>query len=200
MFKIYAKNILNWRDKSETDMNFTACCLFASLIFASLPVFAQKAMGVFEQTADIGPVMHAGKTEYDSKTQTYRLSGSGANIWLAKDEFHYAWKSVKGDLILQCRGKLLGTGVDPHRKFGWMVRAGLETDAPMVAATVHGDGLTAIQYRKRAGANIEEVKSPVNRPDVIELERRGRSFLPSRAIRGGRRARLSGLRAKAPCQ
>ena len=165
--------------QNDTGMKISTLLLFATLFCQSLSIFAQNTMGIFEQSADVGPVLHKGKTEYDGNTQTYRLSGSGANIWFTKDEFHYAYKPVKGNVILQCRGKLLGKGVDPHRKFGWMVRSGLDSSAAMVAATVHGDGLTAIQYRKRAGANIEEVKSPVNLPDVIQLERRGRSFFLS---------------------
>ena len=148
-------------------------------LFGSVSLPAQNATGIFDQTTDVGPVLHPGKTEFNGSQQSYRLSGSGTNIWFKKDEFHYAFQRVPGNVILQCRGKLLGQGVDPHRKFGWMMRAGLDTAAAMVCATVHGDGLTAIQYRKRAGANIEEVKSPVNMPDVIELERRGRSFFLS---------------------
>lgn len=153
--------------------------LFAMLVWASIPGSAQNPIGIFDKITDIGPVLHPGKTEYDSSTQTYRLSGSGTNIWFKKDEFHYAYTPLTGNFILQCRGKLLDKGVDPHRKFGWMVRAGLDTTAAMVCATVHGDGLTAIQFRKKAGTNIEEVKSPVKMPDVIELERRGRSFFLS---------------------
>ncbi|WP_218921470.1 TolB family protein [Haliscomenobacter hydrossis] len=136
------------------------------------------AQGIFEAQNDIGPVKHAGKTTYDAATQSYQLSGAGANIWFKKDEFHYAWKKLKGDFILQARGVLQGKGLDPHRKFGWMVRTSLDTSAAMVCATVHGDGLTAIQYRKTDGSNIEEVRSPVVMPDVVQLERKaGRWFL-----------------------
>lgn len=152
------------------------CCL------ACLPVwlYAQPASnGIFEGTADVGRVLHPGATVFDPAGQSYRLSGAGSNIWFAKDEFHYVYKRTVGDCILQARGHLLGKGVDPHRKFGWMLRAGLDTSAAMVGAVVHGDGLTAIQYRKQAGADIEEVRSPVTMPDVIQLERRGRSFVLS---------------------
>ena len=152
-----------------------------TLIFTlmALTPFAQNPLGIFEKTTDAGPVRHKGSTSYDAASQTYVLSGAGANIWFTKDEFHFAYKKLSGDFILQARGHLLGEGVDPHRKFGWMVRTGLDTSAAMVAAAVHGDGLTAIQFRKRAGANVEEVKSPVKMPDVIQLERRGRSFFLS---------------------
>ncbi|MDN5215152.1 biopolymer transporter TolR [Fulvivirgaceae bacterium BMA12] len=145
---------------------------------------AQNSTGIFESTTDVGPVKHIGNTVYNAKTDTYILSGAGANIWFKKDEFHFAHKRLNGDFILQTQAKLLGKGVDPHRKLGWMIRTGLDTAAAMVCATVHGDGLTAIQYRKKDGMNIEEVKSPVNMPDIIQIERRGRSFLLSVAKYG----------------
>ncbi len=160
-------------------MKILPTIILAISLFEMNMVFAQNSSGIFDQSTDVGPVLHPGRTEYDASTQVYRLSGSGANIWFKKDEFHYTCKQVKGNVILQCRGKLVGKGVDPHRKFGWMFRAALDSSAAMVAATVHGDGLTAIQYRKTAGGNIEEVKSPIKMPDVIELERRGRSFFLS---------------------
>ena len=160
--------------------------IFIPLVFLCMTTFgnAQNSLGIFDSSGDVGPVKHTGNTEYDSETQTYQLSGSGANIWFAKDEFHFAYKKLNGDFIVRTRAKLLGKGVDPHRKLGWMVRTSIDTSAAMVCATVHGDGLTAIQYRKKDGMNIEEVKSPVNMPDIIQLERRGRSFFLSVAKYG----------------
>lgn len=145
---------------------------------------AQNGTGVFDNSQDVGPVKHAGSTTYDAKNQVYTMIGSGTNIWFQKDELHFAHKKVSGDFILQTRAKLIGKGVDPHRKLGWMVRTSMDTSAAMVCATVHGDGLTAIQFRKQPGMNVEEVKSPVNMPDIIQLERRGRSFLLSVAKYG----------------
>ncbi|RKN76782.1 TolB family protein [Ulvibacterium marinum] len=161
--------------------------LFFSILFfcaTILPMTAQNTQGIFENTTDVGAVKHKGNTDYDMNTQTYTLSGSGTNIWFEKDEFHFAHKKLNGDFILRTRGKLLGEGVDPHRKLGWMVRTGLKTGSAMVCGTVHGDGLTAIQYRKKDGMNVEEVKSPIKMPDIIQLERRGRSFFFSVAKYG----------------
>lgn len=164
-------------------MNIKTCL---SLIFfcMAISVNAQNHIGIFDYTGDVGPVKHIGETKYDSTTQTYRLTGSVANIWFDKDEFHYAHKKLNGDFILRTRAKFIGKGVDPHRKLGWMVRTGIDTSAAMVCATVHGDGLTAIQYRKKAGTNIESAVSLVSMPDIIQLERRGSSFLFSVAKYG----------------
>ncbi|MCO6478894.1 MAG: TolB family protein [Phaeodactylibacter sp.] len=161
--------------KAKISLTILTLCLMA---YSST---AQNPAGIFDNTADVGPVRHAGSTAYDTETQVYQLSGSGANIWGAKDEFHYACKKLSGDFILRARGKLLGEGANPHRKFGWMVRTGLDTGAAMVCAAVHGDGLASIQFRRKAGGAVEEVISPVKMPDVIQLERRGQSFLLSLA-------------------
>jgi TolB protein len=155
----------------------TICC--ALLLVAAIPVVAQQAIGVFTGNNDIGAVLHKGTAVYTPSTQTYRLSGAGSNIWFNHDEFHYAWKKIKGDFILQARGVLQGKGVDPHRKFGWMVRSSLDTSAPMVAATVHGDGLTSLQYRKTAHTNIEQAQSAITSADMIQLERKGNQYIMS---------------------
>src|SRR5438552_3596565 len=88
---------------------------------------------------------------------------------------------MKGDFILQARVELVGKGVDPHRKLGWMVRSGLEADAPYADAAVHGDGLTSLQYRRAAGAITEEVRSEAKGADVVQLERQGHTYTFSAA-------------------
>ncbi|MBG47312.1 MAG: biopolymer transporter TolR [Pseudozobellia sp.] len=160
-----------------------------SIVFVLLLAFianthAQNDLGIFNLQSDIGDVKHQGTTTYDPETQTYQLTGSGANIWFDKDEFHFAHKKTTGNFILRTHAKFIGEGVDAHRKLGWMVRTDSATDAPMVCATVHGDGLTSIQYRKKKGEQIEEVIAPIKAPDVIQLERRGGSFFLSVAKYG----------------
>jgi TolB protein len=147
----------------------------------SVSAEAQHSNGVFENSTDVGVVVRAGTTIYDSLKQSYTLSGAGTNIWFKKDEFHYAWKKLKGNFILQTRGILLGKGTELHRKLGWMVRSSLDTNATMVTAAVHGDGLTALQYRKSNDDNVEEKRSAAQAPDIIQLERKGNRFIMSTA-------------------
>ncbi|MFN8357171.1 MAG: DUF5050 domain-containing protein [Spirosomataceae bacterium] len=151
-------------------------CSIAILLLSPMVVFAQNPVGIFDNHTDIGKVVHAGTATYDAASQTYQLSGSGENSWFKKDELHFAYKKLKGDFILQVNASLIGKGTDPHRKIGWMARTSLDTSAAMVSVTVHGDGLAAFQYRKIANTNMEEVKSPIKNPDVLQLERRGRSY------------------------
>ena len=156
---------------------------FLCLGFLGTKASAQDT-GIFESHNDIGPVLHKGAVAYDANGGTYVITGSGANIWGASDEFHFAWRKLKGNFILQARAKLMDKGVDPHRKLGWMVRKSLDTSSSSVNATVHGDGLTSLQYRKVAGGTMEEKKFDTKAPDVIQLERRGNRFIMSVAHSG----------------
>ena len=157
-----------------------AVCLLTSAGRAHLPAAgAAGRVGIFDQHGDVGAVKIPGGAAYDDATQSYTLDGSGTNMWAAADEFHFAWKKVKGDFILQARVEFLGSGVDPHRKVGLMARASLDTASAHVNVARHGDGLTALQFRRTAGANTEEVRSESTGPDVLQLERRGDTYIMS---------------------
>jgi len=133
---------------------------------------------------DVGGPAIAGKTVYDPEQQVYTLTASGTNLWGPKDEFHFAALPLKGDAILTVEGRLQGKGVDPHRKWGLMFRQSLAGDSPYADATVHGDGLTSLQYRKTPAGETLEVKFPVTAPDVIQLERLGGEVIMRTGKRG----------------
>jgi Tol biopolymer transport system component len=154
------------------------CLLFSELIASG------QRVGVFDGRADVGKVVHVGGVSFDEGMQQYNLSGSGSNIWFGHDEFSFLWKKMKGDFILQARGSLIGQGVEAHRKYGWMIRPSLDTNSAMVCTALHGDGLTSLQYRRSVGANVEQDTFTIRMPDVIELERKGNTFIMSVAHHG----------------
>ncbi len=138
-----------------------------------------EGTGIFESQTDVGMPAMRGVAAFDSEKQEYRVSGSGKNMWLDQDEFHFVWKRTKGDFILRTQCSLVGEGVDPHRKLGWMVRSTLDTDSPHINAAVHGDGLTSLQFRRSVGRETEEIKSELTDVDVIQLERKGDQYIMS---------------------
>ena len=163
--------------------------VFTLLLSAPLscPTFAQQLpVGVFDGHDDVGDVLKAGSATYNPKTQEYEVSGAGYNIWFDHDEFQFVWKQMTGDFIVYTRARFEGEGVDPHRKAGWMIRQRLEDNSPHVSAVVHGDGLTALQFRRTAGAETEEIRleltgsgetrSGETGVDVIQLERKGNTY------------------------
>lgn len=163
-------------------------CFFIAMVTAML--FAGGAQsqtqsdGIFDGHSDVGPVKHKGELMYDAEKQHYQVSGSGTNIWANTDEFHFVWKKIKGDFILRTNAAFIGKGTELHRKFGWMVRQSLDGNSAHVNAVVHGDGLTSLQYRKTTGAITEERKSALTFADVIQLERKGNTFMMSVARKG----------------
>ena len=158
-------------------MKLLPCILTGLLWIGVLPGSVRSAaLGQFDGHADVGAPKLAGDATYRAAAQEYELTAAGFNMWAARDEFHFLWKRWKGDFILQARVEFIGQGVDPHRKLGWMVRSTLDADSPYADATVHGDGLASLQFRRTKGGITEQVRSGVAAPSFIQLERRGSDY------------------------
>lgn len=149
------------------------------LALATFPVLllAQEgSIGVFEQQGDVGENPKAGSAEYDAATGEYRVTGGGANIWASVDAFHFLWKRISGDVTLTADVKFVGAGAVAHRKAVLMIRQTLNADSAYADASLHGDGLTSLQFRPMAGEATSETRSEVNMPGRIRIERRGNEF------------------------
>jgi Tol biopolymer transport system component len=142
------------------------------------------ALGEFEDQADVGSVHQPGSCEYDVEQQAYTITGAGANIWGDHDDFHFVWKHMSGDFIVTTRAAWTGAGANPHRKLGWMARAGLEPGSSHVSTGIHGDGLVSLQFRRAQGSPTEEKKAALTGADVIQLERKGSTYIMSVARLG----------------
>lgn len=134
---------------------------------------AQNTSGIFEGNNDIGNVNHKGSVEFSPSDSTYTISGSGTNMWFNTDEFHFVWQKTAGNVSLGATIKMLGEGVDPHRKACLMIRQSLEPDAAYVDIAVHGDGLTSMQYRNTKGAETNEIKSNILAPQHVQIQKIG---------------------------
>lgn len=139
---------------------------------------------IFTDIKYIGPVKHRGKTEYNSKNQTYTLSGSGKTLLFKDDEFHFASKEIIGDFIMTCSVEFIGQGTDPHRKAGLMIRSSLKGKSVYADVASHGDGLTSLQYRLSNGADTLEIESVIKAPHIIQLERSGKIITMRTAAKG----------------
>lgn len=160
------------------------CIILLSTCFINT-LLAQD-LGVFTNHQDVGKTKTVGTTSYDTDNRTFTMTGSGENIWNQNDEFQFAYRKMRGDFILRATMKLEGKGTDPHRKIGWMVRHSLEVNSPCALAAIHGDGLTSLQYRSKPNVNVEDKPLSISGADVIQLERRGNTFIMSAAKMGER--------------
>lgn len=143
------------------------------------------ALGIFQKSADVGKVSHAGAVTHNADTRSYTVTGGGANIWGSEDAFHYVWREISGDAAMTSHVWWKNPGGNPHRKAGWMVRQSLEPGAPYVDAVVHGNGLISLQYRRIAGGPTEEIQSVVGGPAALRLERHGDVFTLFASHEGG---------------
>ena len=138
-------------------------------------------LGDFDGHSDVGAPKIAGSAAYNPVLQDYTITAAGTNMWAQRDEFHFIWKRITGDFILQTRVELVGKGVEAHRKAGLIVRSSQDYDAAYADGIVHGDGLTSLQFRRSKGAITEEKQAAIKGADVLQLERRGSTFIFSAA-------------------
>ena len=151
------------------------------LLLMEIAIAQDGKEGIFSHSQDIGNPKLKGKTVYDNETQTYHLQGAGYNIWFERDEFHYAFEKSDGDFILTANFEFIGEGGDAHRKVGLMIRESEDDNAAHIMATLHGDGLTVLQWRELKGAFMrdpeDEVFAPKSHYSILQLERAGDEFI-----------------------
>jgi len=150
--------------------------LIVLLCITTQLALAQNPVGIFAGNTDVGDPLKKGSVVYDDTQQRYVIEGAGTNMWTNHDEFHFVWQRISGDFIATARASFIGKGVEQHRKIGWIVRSSLDGDAAQVSVVLHGDGLTSLQFRKSKGANVEEFRSEISGPDILQLERKGDTY------------------------
>jgi len=142
-----------------------------SIVFLSVSA-QQKDLGIFDGTSDIGGVKLIGNMIYDTSTKTYTLSGGGMNVWGNLDQHFYAWKRVTGNFSMTVKVAFEGKGVNAHRKAGIMVRDALTGESRCVHISIHGDGLTSLQYRSEKEGITREIVGPKD-GNYVTLEKVG---------------------------
>jgi len=145
---------------------------------------AQTSFGVFDNSSDIGKVKTKGSCLYDEDSEKYSLKGSGKNMWLNDDEFFFVWKKMKTDFILYSWLEWIGSGVEPHRKAGLIIRESFEPGARYVSIANHGDGLISMQYRQEKDSTTKEIQFNSKSFSILQLEKTG-NFVFSKVAKPG---------------
>ncbi|WP_263358834.1 TolB family protein [Acidicapsa ligni] len=134
---------------------------------------APTSLGVFDGHNDVGTVLHAGTVDFDSAKGAYTITGSGENMWLTKDAFHFLWKKTSGDVSLTADIHFPSAGTNPHRKAVLVIRQNLDADSVYVDAALHGSGLTALQYRSAIGDETHDIEWNISAPQRLRIDKRG---------------------------
>jgi TolB protein len=167
----------------------------ALLLISELMAAQNRQAGIFQYNSDIGKPSKAGSGTYDLVSQEYSVKGAGYNIWFERDEFHYLFNKIKGDFIFTANFSFTGAGKNAHRKTGIMIRESEGADASHISATLHGDGLTVLQWRELKGAFMRDPEDEIfpakKSYDIIQLERSG-NLIIMRAAHSGEPLQLIG--------
>jgi hypothetical protein len=147
--------------------------LFLFSATALLQAQASASLGIFQSHADIGTVLHPGSAQYDDSQHAYTLTGSGENMWSTSDAFQFVWKQVSGDVTLTADIAFPEKDGNPHRKAVLMFRQSLDSESPYVDVALHGNGMTALQFRDTKGAATHDIESNVAAPLRLRLVKRG---------------------------
>jgi TolB protein len=154
----------------------SACCLVPS---------PGSGLGAFTGQGDIGLVSKPGTAAYDASQGTYTVGASGANMWFKQDAMHYVWKQASGDLSVAADISFVGTSSQPHRKACLVIRQNLTPGSPYVDVAVHGEGLTALQFRDSQDGVTKEIQSMMSKPERVRLDKIGDTVYLSVAQGGG---------------
>jgi len=141
-------------------------------------------LGIFEGARDVGAPSHKGSVVYDAAKKEYRITGGGANMWAARDDFFFVWKKLEGDVAITATVKIVSEG-NAHRKAGIVIRKELEPGAVYADAIVHGSGLTALQWREKADEVTRTIHFPIEGPTRIRFERRRNNIIMFAGKDGG---------------
>lgn len=169
--------------------------LLPVLCFLNIAWGQDQTIGIFKYNKDIGNPKNAGTAKYDPSSQIYTLSGSGYNIWFERDEFNYLYNKIAGDFIITANFDFIGQGKEGHRKTGLMIRESDDEQAASISATLHGDGLTVLQWRALRGAFMRDPEDEIfpskSNYKILQLERSGKNII-MRAAHAGEPLQLIG--------
>ena len=170
---------------------------FALLVLVVVGAGAQALVGIFENHADVGTVLHPGSTTFDSAKNIYTVTGSGENMWSIADAFQFAWKKVSGDIDLTADISFATTTGNEHKKAVLMLRQSLDADSVYADVALHASGLTTLQYRDDKGAITQEVQSNIPAPARLRITRR-RNYVYMSLAGAGDEPQYSGASIRIP--
>lgn len=126
--------------------------------FHRAPRTTNVGIGIFEGKSDVGASKIVGTSSYNAKTQEYSITSAGYNIWYVRDEFHYLWKKVNGDISLAANIRFPKTEGYDDRKAVLVIRQSLDDDAKQAVVALHGVGMTHLAWRPEKGERVKDME------------------------------------------
>ena len=125
--------------------------------------------------SDIGAA-RTGWSSFDGASGTWTFAASGADIWNASDEFHFASQSLVGDGAVIARVASM-ENTDPWAKAGAMFRDSTAAGSPFAAVCVTPSNGILFLYRTAQGATAgSSAAASGTAPRWVKVARSGNSF------------------------
>jgi hypothetical protein len=115
--------------------------------FHRASVTTNTALGQFEAQTDVGGPLVPGSASYDPASKTYTINSAGYNIGYQRDEFHYLWKRMSGDISLAASVNWPNLEDFHDRKVALVIRDNLDDDSRQIMTAQHGNGMVHISWR-----------------------------------------------------
>jgi hypothetical protein len=147
-----------------------------ALIFAfAATAAAQGPAGLFTGSNDIGET-RPGATVYDPASKSYRVTGGGADMWFASDDFHMTWVRLSGDVTITAGVGFAPWPVHHLAKAVLIVRQSLDPASAYADVAIHADGHITLQWREKSGDATKDLTATEQRSTILRLERKGDVF------------------------
>jgi hypothetical protein len=131
---------------------------------------------------DVGPVGIAGSATFSSGA--FALTGSGADIGGASDQFHYVYQTLSGDGQIVARVTSV-QNTNALAKAGIMIRESLDPASPHAAIMIRPGGRLFSQYRDTPGGGTNSIGGWTETfPHWMKLVRTGNAITAYRSKYG----------------
>ncbi len=137
-------------------------------------------------SVDIGTAPGGGHS-YDSGTQTWRVWGSGSDIWGTTDNFHFSYATLTGDGSLEAEvARVANPGGYAAALGGIMIRESTANNSKYVCIHLRWSGSVNFFYRAATGGSAASIAGPATAgPVPLRLTRIGNRFIAEADTGGG---------------
>jgi len=153
--------------------------LFLAVVLAAPGLVAAQQttkgpLGIFTGSTDVGKTLK-GSSVYDPADGTYRVTGGGADLWGAEDDFHLSWVRLSGDAALTADIHFPADAA-PGEKAVLIFRQNLDSASAYADVAIHGDGHITLQYRNSFEGKTADVTAADHGALRLRIERKGNQF------------------------
>lgn len=147
----------------------------ATICTAALAASAQAPQGLFTGSTDVGTTK-PGVSIYDPAKKTYKITGGGADMWFAADDFHFDYIRLSGNVTIAADIAFTPQPAQQLAKAVLIVRQSLDPASLYADVAIHADGHITLQYRSTTGNQTEDKTAPEHKSTRLKLERKGNIF------------------------